>query len=144
MKRKTSCVFAGQTLEFGVKKCHNWMFPVSICFPLFSGPLACYTTDIDGQFRNKTVKECDKDVSNCMSYYYLYKNNTEVSGKGCAKDSECKNTTKTCETVKKKQAFIARCNIWCCQTSYCNNGSPQIHVLILILAFSLGSSIMCT
>ena len=101
-----------------------------------------HRTDIDGQFCNKTVKECDEDKPNCMSYHYLYTNKTEMFGKGCAKDDECKNTTKTCENYEKKNQQLETCAIWCCQKPQCNSGSTQSHILISILAFLLELSIM--
>jgi hypothetical protein len=92
---------------------------------------------MDGQFCNKTVKECDEDKPKCTNYHYTYKNNTEIFGKG-------KNTTKTCENLKKNQDF-AGCNIWCCQKPQCNRGSTQRRILILefiVLVLSLELSVM--
>ena len=83
------------------------------------------------------MKECDEDKPKCTNYHYTYKNNTEIFGKG-------KNTTKTCENLKKNQDF-AGCNIWCCQKPQCNRGSTQRRILILefiVLVLSLELSVM--
>ena len=111
------------------------------------GRLVCYTcqyrTDVYGQFCNKTQMECGEDELNCITYHYSNKNNTGFSVKGCAKDKECKNTTKTCEDLKKHQHFLT-CNMSCCQTPRCNRRSTRSHIPIseVVLALQLSTMYM--
>ena len=91
---------------------------------------------ISEQFCNKTATECGEDEVNCMSYHYSNKNNTGIFCKGCAKDKECKNTTKTREDLKKKEHFLS-CSISCCQTHRCNGGSTRRYISISVVLFAL-------
>lgn len=115
------------------------------CVFFVSGRLVCYTcqyrTNVYGQFCNKTVTECGEDEVNCMSYHYSNKNNTGIFGKSCAKDKECKNTTKTCEDRVKRQHFLS-CSISCCRTHQCNRGSTRRHISISVVLFTLQLSVM--
>ena len=119
-------------------------FIYSSCLPVFFFTivhLPCYFcqygTKIKETFCNKTVKICDEDKPNCLSYNFFYRNNTRVFGIGCGGDNDCKNTSKTCEDFVKKNQDVSTCTMSCCEEPRCNRGSVQLthHLLTFILVF---------
>ena len=113
------------------------LFYVVISISFFT-IVTCYKCSYNKTgYCKKETEACKHEATYCLDFHLNFKNNSQLTGKGCGLPEYCENKEEeVCESQNKTRGnTVKACGITCCKTKLCNdNFSDKASSLVFQLA----------